>query len=136
MDLRNTANAARLLYDGMVKGKTDFAKIPFVPQKTAVLPEDTEPAFVRSSPAREGLDTKKTLALLHALSIAPEANIHSVLLLAHGKQIFSASADGYSARMPHATFSLCKTVTGLAIGMLKDEGKLSLDDKVYRFFPE
>lgn len=136
MDLKNTANAARLLYDGMVKGKTDFAKIPFVPQKTAALTEDTEPAFRRSSPAREGLDTKKTLALLHALSIAPEANIHSVLLLAHGKQIFSASAEGYSVRMPHATFSLCKTVTGLAIGMLRDEGKLSLDDKVYRFFPE
>ncbi len=136
MDLKNTANAARLLYDGMVKGKTDFARISFVPQKTAALPEDGERAFKRSSPERAGLNGRKTLALLESLSIAPEANIHSVLLLARGKEIFSASAAGYSTRMPHATFSLCKTVTGLAIGMLRDEGKLSLDDKLTRFFPE
>ena len=31
---------------------------------------------------------------------------------------------------------MCKTVTGLAIGMLIDDGLLSLSDKVHTFFPE
>ncbi len=136
MDFKNTANAAKLLYDGMVKGKTDFAKIPFYPQKTELTERDPFPAFRRSSAAREGLCSRKTLALLHALSTSPEANIHSALLLANGKEIFSASAEGYDVRMPHAAFSFSKTVTGLAVGMLIDEGKLTLEDRIYRFFPE
>lgn len=136
MDLKNTANAAMLLYESMIKGKTDFAKIPFKAQKTALLSDDPSHAFRRSSPERQGLDGKKVLALLKALSTTPETNIHSVLLLANGKEIFSASAEGYHVRTPHAAFSFSKTVTGIAIGMLIEEGKLSLDDRVHRFFPE
>lgn len=31
--------------------------------------------------------------------------------------------------------SMCKSITGMAIGLLIDEGKLSLDENIYNIFP-
>ena len=136
MDLKNNVNAALLVYEGLVKGKTDFAKLPFYPQKLRLMETDKENRFVKTSPERTGLDSRRITAMLERLSASHDAALHSIFMLSDGKEVLSASAPGYSVTMPHATFSMCKTVTGLAIGMLVDDGLLSLSDKVYTFFPE
>jgi CubicO group peptidase (beta-lactamase class C family) len=135
MDIKNSVNAARLLYEGMIKGKTNFAQIPCTPGKT-VLGTEEKSAFSSASPEWMGLSGKAVLSLARALSSEKDANVHTCLLLCGGKRVFEGSAEGYSARMPHATFSLAKTVVGLAIGMLIEDGRLSLDDKVVSFFPD
>lgn len=136
MDLINTANAARFLYDTVVRDKTDASPIPFYPQKTFRHETRTENPFPRSSPDRAGMDGGVLLAALKELSGTLCSGIHSCLVITNGKCLFDAAVPGYDTGMPHATFSMCKTVTGLAVGMLIDDGRLSLDDKVYRFFPE
>ncbi len=136
MDLINTAAAAKMLYDSMVKDKIDFSPIPFYPQKTFLQEKRTENPFPRTLPHQVGMDGRLLLRTVKELSTSLCSGIHSCLVLTDGKCLFDASAPGYDAGIAHATFSLCKTVTGLAIGMLIDEGKLSLTDKVYRFFPE
>ena len=136
MDIKNNFNAAMLLYDGFIRGKSDFAKIPFYAQKNCLMEKDKGRAFARSTPDREGVDSARLLAFVRAVSGTPDAAVHSLVLLANGKEIFSASAPGYDTRMPHGTFSMCKTVTAIAVGMLIDEGRLSLKDHAYRFFPE
>lgn len=136
MDIKNNLNAAMLLYDGFIRGKSDFAKIPFYAQKNCLFTPDKAGAFARSTPEREGIDSARLLSFVKTVSSTPDAALHSVVLLANGKEIFSAAAPGYDVRMPHATFSMCKTVTAIAVGILIDEGLLSLTDRAYRFFPE
>lgn len=49
-------------------------------------------------------------------------------------------AEGYYAPFdkgqPHRMYSVSKTMTGLAIGLLAQDGKLSLDDQIVRYFPD
>jgi len=136
MDLKNTVNAASLLYDGMIRGKSDIAKIPFYPQKTYLPKIEHKTPFPKAAPEHVGLKTRDILRFCRTLSSARTANIHSMLLLCNGKQIFEAASPGYDIYTPHAVYSFSKTVTGLAIGMLIEDNRLSLGDYVYTFFPE
>ena len=63
-------------------------------------------------------------------------NIHNVLVVKNGEVVLDASHPGYSTDMPHLAHSMSKTVTGIAIGMLIDAGRLSVDDKMVDYFPE
>lgn len=131
MDLKVSKDELDLIWNTLVLGKTGVEKIPFYPQKTRSPRVEEEPAaFARISPAEVGIAPERVTALLRALSEKRDSAVHSVLLLVDGKCIAEASAPGYSTRLPHMTFSLCKSVTGMAVGMLVDDGKLRLTDKV------
>ena len=136
MDLKNTVSAMRILYDSIFAGKTEFTQIPYVPAKTRAFPLDREPFFPQASPKRVGMDGVRLAHLARAISDDPAADIHSLIVLKNGKCVFEASKEGYHTRLPHATFSFSKTVTGIAIGFLCTEGLLQLTDKVASFFPE
>jgi CubicO group peptidase (beta-lactamase class C family) len=58
------------------------------------------------------------------------------MLLRHGKVVAEGWWAPYSAEAPHSLYSLSKSFTSTAIGLLIDEGKLRLDDKVLKFFPD
>lgn len=69
----------------------------------------------------------------------------AVMLAANGSQVLALDAIGYSdlaAKKPMRTddlfwiASMTKPLTGTAILMLQDEGKLSVDDAVEKFLPE
>lgn len=62
--------------------------------------------------------------------------VHSVMLVQHGKVIAERWLNGASAQQAHVMHSVSKTFTSIACGMLIDEGRLKLDDKVIDFFPE
>ena len=136
MSIKDTYSVARVLYDAIVRERTDFAVIAPRPAKTKLLSPDTDDFFPQGSPRAAGLDGEALLRFAEALSQNRTGDIHSVVVLSHGKCVFEASRAGYDTTLPHATFSLCKTLTGIAIGMLVDDGKLTLSDKVLSFFPE
>ncbi len=136
MDITNTFSAVRVLYDCLIKGKPDFAQLSPSPSKTELLLPVKEPFFRKTSPRCVGVDGERLLAFARAVSESREGNVHAVAVLSHGKCVFEAARAGYSTQIPHAAFSLSKTVTGLAVGMLVDDGKLSPDTPVLSFFPE
>lgn len=136
MDITNTLSAVRLLYDCLIKGKPNFALLTPHPSKTELLSPKKEPYYKAARPARVGADGEKLLAFARTISGSREGNVHAITVLSHGKCIFEAAKAGYSLDMPHAAFSLSKTVTALAVGMLVDDGKLSTDDLVLSYFPE
>lgn len=137
MDLKSNIAAVRLLYDCMIREKTDFEALPFYPQKTSEPAMEEEPtAFAHVSPAAVGIPTERVAELVRRIGADRAAGVHSLLVLVDGKCICDVSSAGYSTRLPHMTFSMCKTVTGLAIGMLVDEGRLHLTDKLGDIFPE
>ncbi len=62
--------------------------------------------------------------------------MHSFLMIRHGK----IAAEGYWApfakESKHRMYSSTKSFVSGAIGLLYDEGRISLDDPVHKFFPE
>jgi CubicO group peptidase (beta-lactamase class C family) len=68
----------------------------------------------------------------HALDIA----LHTVQVSVRGETVAHAVSEPTGLDIPQRMYSVSKTVTGLAIGLLADEGLLSLDDPVTKHFPE
>ena len=60
----------------------------------------------------------------------------SLMIFRHGKVAAEYYWRPYTTATPHDMFSFSKTVTATAVGFAIDEGLLSLDTKVYDFFPE
>ncbi|WP_182113706.1 MULTISPECIES: serine hydrolase [unclassified Actinotalea] len=68
----------------------------------------------------------------HALDVA----LHTVQVSVDGRLVVQAANDPLGPDTPQRMYSVSKTVTGLAVGILADEGALSLDDPVVGHFPE
>lgn len=65
----------------------------------------------------------------------PEVVIHSVMIVQNGKVRKEYWRGKAAPDEAHILFSVSKTFTATAIGMLVDEGKLKITDKVISFFP-
>ena len=72
---------------------------------------------------------------LNAIRISKQ-EIHSVMILQHGKVVKEQWFAGHTHRTPHALHSVSKTFTATAIGFAIQEKKLKLNDKVVSFFPK
>ena len=63
-------------------------------------------------------------------------NVHSFMVVRHGKVAAACWRAPFTADTPHAMYSVSKTFTSAALGIAVGEGLLSLDDRVKDFFPE
>ncbi|MBR1576492.1 MAG: serine hydrolase [Bacteroidales bacterium] len=63
-------------------------------------------------------------------------DIHSIMVLQHGKILGEKWWEGYGPALPHEMWSVSKTFTSMAIGLAISEGLLSLEDRVVDFFPD
>ncbi len=62
--------------------------------------------------------------------------MHSILLARHGSLIAEAYYSPFKANTLHRMFSVSKSFTSVAIGLLAEERKLSLDDPIVTYFPD
>ena len=94
---------------------------------------------------RKGLALKRkkpSERLQHAMEAYMEAvergkvNIHSVMVLQHGKVLYEKWLGEGAPGKPHVLHSVSKTFTSTAVGLAVGEGLLSVDDKVISFFPD
>ena len=65
-----------------------------------------------------------------------DVNMHGFILSVQGQEKVRAYYAPYQEGQPHRMYSVSKTMTGLAIGMLAEAGKLSLDQHIVEFFPD
>lgn len=63
-------------------------------------------------------------------------NIHSFIMLRNGKICAEGYYDNYSEDKLQRMYSTSKSITSIAVGLMADEGKISLDDKIADHFPE
>lgn len=63
-------------------------------------------------------------------------DLHSVMILQHGKVVKERWMGEGDPRKPHVLNSVSKTFTATAIGFAVAEGKLKVTDKVISFFPD
>lgn len=97
------------------------------------MPDDS---LVCTSPESVGIPTEAILDFLSEMCYH-ELPMHSYMVLRHGK----VAAEGYcgiafDAHRKHRLYSVSKSFTSVAVGMLIDEHRLSLDSRIADFFPE
>ena len=127
--------AIELVLGLAVTEKKDPAVVPYNPAKLTV--SGAEQKYFPRRPGGKGHKYAKLLTdLIQALESERAANIHNILVIKDKEVILEASAPGYGVNVAHLAHSMSKTVCAIAIGMLVDDGKLSLDEKVIDFFPE
>ena len=121
----------------MILGKTGGTRVDYFPQKPD-FPFDAvyEQAFVRATPESQGISSDLFAALLRELDASKDTEMHHFMALRHGKVICECNFAPYSKGMWHITHSMCKSITGMAIGMLIEEEKLKLDENIYDIFPD
>ena len=121
----------------IILGKTGGTRVDYFPQKPD-FPFDAvyEQAFVRATPESQGISSDLFAALLRELDASKDTEMHHFMALRHGKVICECNFAPYPKGMWHITHSMCKSITGMAIGMLIEEEKLKLDENIYDIFPD
>jgi CubicO group peptidase (beta-lactamase class C family) len=87
----------------------------------------------RSLPELQGVASSGILNFVSAVEAA-KLNLHSLMVLRHGKVLAEGWWAPYAPGLKHTLYSLSKSFTSSAIGFAVDAGKLTVDDKVLSFF--
>ena len=102
-----------------------------------MLTEAPTTSLPRSTPAAEGLSSQAVLDFLAAAAgQGAGQELHSLMVLSHGRVIAEGWWNPYGPERRHLLFSLSKSFMSSAIGIAIGEGLLSLDDQVISFFPD
>ncbi|MBP3656581.1 MAG: serine hydrolase [Clostridia bacterium] len=75
-------------------------------------------------------------AILGFLDEMEGRGLHGFILTLNGEIISEGYCAPFAPEQMHRMYSVSKSVVSLAIGMLADEGRLSLDDRIVDHFPE
>ncbi len=86
-------------------------------------------------PEQVGVSSKEIEALIADFK-ENNIEVHSFMIMRDGKVAFETWAEPYSPELPHAMYSVSKSVTATAIGFAVEEGLLSTDTKLIDIFPE
>ena len=90
----------------------------------------------RSTPEEQGVPSKAVISLFDSLTALPKTDIHSVMVLRHGKVIGEIYPKPFSPEYKHTMYSCSKTFVGAAVGLAIEENLLRLTDRVALLFPE
>jgi CubicO group peptidase (beta-lactamase class C family) len=89
----------------------------------------------RSTPEAQGVSSDSILRFLDAVAASPN-ELHSFVLVRHGKVIAEGWWNPYRPDLKHTLYSCSKSFTATAVGFAVSENKLKVTDKVISFLPE
>ncbi len=87
-------------------------------------------------PEQQGVSSRLLSDFLLALRDSPTLRMHNVMVVRNGRVLCQASFGAQKPELPRMTFSACKSITALAVGLLMDDGVLHPDDKLTELFDE
>jgi len=93
-------------------------------------------ALPRSTPEAEGLSSQGVLALVSALASGAAGEIHSLMLLRHGKVVAEGWWAPYAAEDIHVLYSVTKSFNSTAVGFAVSEGLIGVDDPLVPYFAD
>jgi CubicO group peptidase (beta-lactamase class C family) len=88
-----------------------------------------------SSPSEQGVAPEGIAAFLDAVEGDPRIEPHGLIVQRHGHRIVEGHWAPHTGEWRRLVYSLSKTFTGTALGLLLGEGRLSLDDPVSDHLP-
>ena len=92
-------------------------------------------ALPRSTPEAEGVVSAGISAFIEAMA-ATKHELHSFMMLRHGRVIAEGWWEPYGPQYKHSMYSMSKSFTSTAIGLLVGEGRITVEDLVVRYFPQ
>lgn len=92
-------------------------------------------ALPRATPEAEGVSSEGIAAFLDSFN-GTTHELHSIMLLRHGKVVAEGWWKPYAPELTHSMYSSSKSFTATAVGIAVGEKKLSVEDKVISFFPD
>lgn len=134
MDFKVQKKTLELLYK-LLEGTNGI--VPFVsyyPQKESFPDLEEEQRLKRAAPETQGISSAYLQRFLEELMASGEINLHGIMVVRNGCVVAETEVYPYQKNLWHATYSLCKSITGIAVGMMIDEGRLGLNDKVVDLF--
>lgn len=90
----------------------------------------------RAVPEDEGIPSHAVIELFDSLMALAATDIHSVMVLRHGKVIAEMYPAPFEARYRHTVYSCSKPFVSAAVGLAIADNRLRLTDRVAAFFPE
>jgi len=100
---------------------------------STALSQSANAPLPRSTPEAQGVSSSAVCDFVEA---ADKINtLHSFMLVRHGCVVAEAWWKPEAADKPHVLHSLSKSFNSTAVGLAIEEGKLSLEDPVLKFFP-
>ncbi len=87
------------------------------------------------TPESVGIPSESVLGFIDELE-QEDLCMHGFILLKGGKVFAEGYYAPFDADFPHRMYSVGKSFTSVAIGILQEEGKLSLDDRICDYFPD
>ncbi len=103
-----------------------------MPKPLCPLGQDNIKPMPRALPEIVGLPSSVISSFLNEAINECGLDLHGVTVAKDGKIVCEAEVGPYRTEYYHVSHSFSKSVTAMAIGMLIDEGKLSLDSKVVK----
>jgi CubicO group peptidase (beta-lactamase class C family) len=89
-----------------------------------------------SSPSAQHVDARGISSFLDAIESDPRIEPHGLIVQRHGHRIAEGYWAPHTAGSSRLVYSLSKSFTGTALGLLVGDGRLSLDDLVGDHLPE
>ena len=106
--------------------------VKYIPQKRVLYSEVEESEYLeRKTPESVGADGKRIFDFIKAVSEDKLTALHSVTVAKGDSVIAEYYSKPYSKEVFHTTYSMCKSITSLAVGILVDLKKLDLEEKVW-----
>ncbi len=88
------------------------------------------------TPESLGISSEAILSFIEAAEGERKDELHSFVLMRHGKVAAQGWWAPYNPESPHMLYSLSKSFTSTAIGLAQAEGLINIDDPVISFFPD
>lgn len=90
----------------------------------------------RSTPEAEGIPSAVVSSFVDSLMSLPDTEIHSLMILRHGKVVAEMYPAPFRPEHRHTMYSCSKTFVSAAVGIAISENRLRLSDRVATFFVE
>ena len=91
--------------------------------------------FEMTTPEKVGIPTERIIEFLEKLE-RRGAIMHSMIITRYGKTVLEKYWAPFNKDFNHRMYSSTKSYTAIAIGLLEEEGKLSLDERLVDIFPD
>ncbi len=95
----------------------------------------SDQTLIHTSPLVEGINPRYIINFLNACELAG-SELHGILIARNNHVIFEAYNEPYRRDIPHIMHSFTKLLTNTAFALAYDDGLVSLDDPLLKYFPE
>ncbi len=106
------------------------------PQKPQIKTGKSSRPLPHCTPEQEGISSGHIRRFLQALQAEPTLRMHHLLVVRNGRILCQAPFGAQLSQVPRMTYSACKSITALAVGILMDDGLLQPTDKLVDLFPD